>query len=86
MTRAWGSVAKNTALLFDAFYTTKDPEHGTGLGLSVSRTIIEEIGGTLELLSDGPSKGARAVVRLPVAKEPDAREPDARESVDEKVG
>lgn len=62
-----GISSEGAGRVFDAFYTTKDPERGTGLGLSVSKTIIEEIGGQVELHSDGPNTGARAVIRLPVA-------------------
>jgi len=61
--------------IFDAFYTTKDPERGTGLGLSVSKTIVEEIGGQLELHSAGPNTGARAVIRLPAAASDEAMVP-----------
>ncbi len=37
--------------IFDPFFTTKDPDKGTGLGLSVSKAIIEEFGGRLEVES-----------------------------------
>jgi signal transduction histidine kinase len=53
--------------LFEAFYTTRDPEHGTGLGLSVSKSIVEAFGGEMEH-SDGPDMGARAIVRLPAVE------------------
>ncbi len=53
--------------VFDPFFTTKPPGQGTGLGLPISRSIIESYGGSLEIVSDGEGKGARTnfVVTLP---------------------
>ncbi|MER2605796.1 MAG: PhnD/SsuA/transferrin family substrate-binding protein [Siculibacillus sp.] len=54
--------------LFDAFFTTK-PE-GLGLGLSLSRTIVEAHGGRLDLDTDTP--GATTFwFRLPLIEEED---------------
>ncbi len=55
------------ARLFEPFFTTKP--RGTGLGLFVSRGILEGIGGRLELESTGP-QGSTFVVRLPVPVDP----------------
>jgi signal transduction histidine kinase len=52
--------------LFEPFFTTK-PE-GMGLGLSLSRSIIEAHGGTLRYDS-GPEKGSIFRIRLPTAPE-----------------
>lgn len=52
---------KNT--IFDPFYTTKAMGRGTGLGLSVSRGIVVEFGGSLEL--DSSSHGATFILRFP---------------------
>jgi len=51
--------------LFDPFFTTKDVE-GTGLGLFVSRNIVEALGGTITV-GDRPGGGAVFVVSLPPA-------------------
>ena len=57
-----GFDATSAERLFDAFYTTKDK--GMGVGLSVSRSIIESFGGRLwAALNEGP--GATFSFTLP---------------------
>ena len=53
--------------IFVAFYTTKG-ERGTGLGLWVTRGIVEEQGGSLQLRSStaGPRHGTTIRITLPV--------------------
>jgi signal transduction histidine kinase len=48
--------------LFDSFFTTK--VHGIGLGLSITRTIVEAHGGRLTVQND-PAGGARFTMVLP---------------------
>ena len=50
--------------LAEPFFTTRQSSGGTGLGLYVSRRIVEEHGGTLTLESQ-PGHGTTAVVSLP---------------------
>lgn len=54
--------------IFDPFFTTKPQDHGTGIGLAVSRGLVEAHGGTLELAPAQPALGATFVVRLPVTQ------------------
>jgi two-component system NtrC family sensor kinase len=50
--------------IFEPFFTTKKEGHGTGLGLSMSKSIIEKFGGTIEVQNAEPH-GARFVISLP---------------------
>jgi two-component system NtrC family sensor kinase len=59
-----GVPAAARSSIFEPFFTTKDAALGTGLGLSVSRSIVREHGGDL-LLEDGAA-GASFIIRLPL--------------------
>jgi two-component system, NtrC family, sensor kinase len=61
-----GVPAENRRKIFDPFFTTKPVGQGTGLGLSVSRSIVESFGGTLDLAPPAPGQGAQFVLELPV--------------------
>ncbi len=50
--------------LFEPFFTTKGPRSGTGLGLFVSKGIVEELGGSLGIERTGAG-GTTFFVRLP---------------------
>jgi signal transduction histidine kinase len=51
--------------VFEPFFTTKEAGRGTGLGLTVCRSIIDRHRGTI-LLDMAPGGGCRFVVRLPL--------------------
>ena len=51
---------------FDDFYTSKST--GTGLGLSVVRRLVADLGGTLRVETE-PGKGSRFIVELPVGRD-----------------
>jgi len=59
-----GITSENLERIFDPFYTTKDIGEGTGLGLAVSRRIVEEHGGAIEAANNADG-GASFTVYLP---------------------
>jgi PAS domain S-box-containing protein len=60
--------------VFDMFSQVRSGEvrgaEGLGIGLSLVRTLVQMHSGTVRAFSDGPGRGARFTVRLPLAEEP----------------
>ena len=61
-----GIEAEQLPKLFERFYTTRGDAKGTGLGLALTRAIVEAHGGTIRAVSSA-SGGAAFIVRLPSA-------------------
>lgn len=60
-----GIPAEHLDRIFEPFFTTHAPQ-GTGLGLPISRTIVEQHKGTIEVHSE-VGKGTTVIVGLPAA-------------------
>ena len=58
-----GIEADKIKYIFDPFFTTK--EYGTGMGLAIAFTVIEQHGGMIEVDSK-PSKGTTFTIYLPI--------------------
>ncbi|MBV9924663.1 MAG: PAS domain S-box protein [Acidobacteria bacterium] len=59
-----GIPPETLARIFDPFFTTKDPGRGAGLGLAISLTLAEALGGALTVESK-PGKGSCFRLWLP---------------------
>jgi len=55
------------AKIFDPFFTTKSPGKGTGMGLSIAHTIVDEHGGVIDVKSK-EGKGTVFTVTLPAVR------------------
>ncbi len=60
-----GVAPENVSRLFDPFFTTR--AQGTGLGLSLSQTLVQAAGGSIEVESK-PGRGTKFIVSLPAAE------------------
>ena len=58
---------EHLARVFEPFFTTR--KHGTGLGLSLVKHIVEAHQGTVAIGNNVPPPGCTAEVCLPVARE-----------------
>jgi CheY-like chemotaxis protein/two-component sensor histidine kinase len=77
--------------MFTQLQAHRDRAHGgLGIGLTLAKRLVELHGGTIEAMSDGPGRGSRFTVRLPLlpaeADQPAAaRRDDARGSAGVRV-
>lgn len=66
--RGGGIEPEHISRVFEPFYTTKQTSRNAGIGLTVSRAIIDNYHGSLELESD--KRGTRVMVRIPFCSQP----------------
>ncbi len=75
-----GMDAKTASRIFDPFFTTKEEGLGTGLGLYISKNLLESVGGSISVESE---IGRGATFRVVI---PDLGDPDRREKSSEQKG
>jgi signal transduction histidine kinase len=72
-----GMTDATRARLFEPFFTTGAERGGTGLGLMICKTLVERMGGTIEIASTF-GEGTTVTVTLRAAAAPSAPTPVAR--------
>lgn len=65
-----GIEPENIERIFDPFFTTKERGDGTGLGLSLTKKLVEANKGIIEVEST-KGRGSTFRILLPIAKDPD---------------
>jgi PAS domain S-box-containing protein len=71
--RGCGMTREEMSRIFDPFYTTRQSEGGTGLGLSLTYSILRQHNGTIDVESQ-PGEGTRIAINLPVGALPTSDE------------
>jgi len=79
-----GIAPEHLGRIFDPFFTTKPVGQGTGLGLSVSQSIVHKHGGRIEVESR-IGQGTRFTVRLPLRQRESMGSAAAMVSVDDEL-
>jgi PAS domain S-box-containing protein len=75
-----GMDARTASRIFDPFFTTKEEGLGTGLGLYISKNLLESVGGSITVKSEiGRGTAFRVVI-------PDLKDPDRRDKSSEQKG
>lgn len=63
-----GIAPEHIEKIFEPFFTTKDPGEGTGLGLAMVYSIVDDHGGFLDIVSPADTRrkrGAKFTIKLP---------------------
>jgi len=68
-----GIPEKHIKKIFDAFFTTKKPGEGTGLGLNIVYRIVAKYGGTVDVESE-EGLGTTFRLRFPIGRDEDGQE------------
>jgi PAS domain S-box-containing protein len=63
--------------VFDMFTQAVPGQGGLGIGLSLTRSLVQLHGGSVEARSDGLGKGSEFIIRLPLGRPPEPAAPDA---------
>jgi two-component system NtrC family sensor kinase len=74
-----GIAPENLNRIFEPFFTTKEAGKGTGLGLAVSKRIMDEHNGKIEVEST-PGKGTTFTLKFPSLTTNDDGRDDPSES------
>jgi signal transduction histidine kinase len=61
-----GIAVEKMSKIFDPYFTTKQGKSGTGLGLYITKKVIEDHGGSIKVDSV-PDSGTTFIIRLPLA-------------------
>ena len=63
-----GISEENLVHIFDPFFTTKPPGEGTGLGLHLARTTLDECGGNISVVSK-EGIGSTFTIDFPISED-----------------
>ena len=64
---------------FEPFFTTKSPGRGMGLGLYLTRSVVERLGGSIELVATGP-QGTVMKASIPLFEKKGGAKPEMSQS------